>query len=94
MQRAYSILKYMFYSVKDSCYPRKDGEAVLSLEDNTVAIQDKMLTGPRRGNNIKSMPKLNGVRNSLNPDTWRTWSIQRAGFSDSVFEGTVDYFQC
>ena len=32
-------------------------------------------------------------RNGLNTlsDTWRTWSIQRSGFPDTEFEGTVIY---
>ncbi|KAJ6688980.1 hypothetical protein OIU85_005404 [Salix viminalis] len=34
----------------------------------------------------RSFSNIDGSRNSLNPDTWRIWSIKRAGFSDMQFE--------
>ncbi|KAL8161539.1 hypothetical protein V2J09_013028 [Rumex salicifolius] len=70
----------------DSCYPRNDAEAGLSCENNTVAIQEKVHSGLRRTNGLKKLSNLNGLRTSLKPDTWRTWSIQRAGLSDNDFE--------
>ncbi|KAI9168862.1 hypothetical protein LWI28_002987 [Acer negundo] len=33
-----------------------------------------------------SLTSLDGLGNSLKPEMWRTWSIQRAGFSDMEFE--------
>ncbi|KAH8495211.1 hypothetical protein H0E87_018409 [Populus deltoides] len=33
-----------------------------------------------------SFSNIDGSGNSLNPDTWRTWSIKRAAFSDLQFE--------
>ncbi|KAK2636284.1 hypothetical protein Ddye_031076 [Dipteronia dyeriana] len=33
-----------------------------------------------------SLSSLDGLGNSLKPEMWRTWSIQRAGFSDTEFE--------
>ncbi|KAK1552061.1 hypothetical protein Q3G72_009753 [Acer saccharum] len=33
-----------------------------------------------------SLSSLDGLGNSLKPEMWRTWSIQRAGFSDMEFE--------
>ncbi|XP_052116639.1 protein FLOURY ENDOSPERM 6, chloroplastic [Arachis duranensis] len=33
------------------------------------------------------------LRNSLEPDTWRSWIIQRNGSSNVAFEGNVFYFQ-
>ncbi|XP_034930354.1 protein PTST homolog 2, chloroplastic isoform X1 [Populus alba] len=34
----------------------------------------------------RSFSNTDGSGNSLNPDTWRIWSIKRAGFSDMQFE--------
>ncbi|XP_024465404.1 protein PTST homolog 2, chloroplastic isoform X3 [Populus trichocarpa] len=34
----------------------------------------------------RSFSNIDGSGNSLNPDTWRTWSIKRAAFSDLQFE--------
>ncbi|KAF9677939.1 hypothetical protein SADUNF_Sadunf08G0160100 [Salix dunnii] len=34
----------------------------------------------------RSFSNIDGSGNSLNPDTWRIWSIKRAGFSDMQFE--------
>ncbi|KAG7979404.1 hypothetical protein I3843_05G129800 [Carya illinoinensis] len=34
----------------------------------------------------RSLLDSDGLANSLKPDMWRTWSIQRAGFSDASFE--------
>lgn len=69
----------------DSCYPCKD-EAMMSLDNATVAIQDNMVGNLRREDSRKTMPKLNGAKSSLEPYTWRTWSIQRASFAVNDFE--------
>lgn len=37
----------------------------------------------------RSLLDSDGLANSLKPDMWRTWSIQRAGFSDASFEGLL-----
>jgi hypothetical protein len=37
----------------------------------------------------RSFSNIDGSGNSLNPDTWRTWSIKRAAFSDLQFEGIL-----
>jgi len=37
----------------------------------------------------RSFSNTDGSGNSLNPDTWRIWSIKRAGFSDMQFEGIM-----
>ncbi|XP_061985027.1 protein PTST homolog 2, chloroplastic-like isoform X2 [Populus nigra] len=37
-----------------------------------------------------SFSNTDGSGNSLNPDTWRIWSIKRAGFSDMQFEGSEE----
>ncbi|KAE8023336.1 hypothetical protein FH972_009044 [Carpinus fangiana] len=41
--------------------------------------------GGKLGQN-RSFFDVDGFRNSRKPDMWRTWSIQRAGFSDANFE--------
>ncbi|KAJ6903996.1 hypothetical protein NC651_021224 [Populus alba x Populus x berolinensis] len=38
----------------------------------------------------RSFSNTDGSGNSLNPDTWRIWSIKRAGFSDMQFEGSEE----
>ncbi|KAL2904414.1 Protein PTST-like protein 2 chloroplastic [Bienertia sinuspersici] len=43
------------------------------------------------GNGLKNL-QTNGFSSSLKSDSWRTWSIQRAGFSDTEFEaGEIDF---
>lgn len=34
-----------------------------------------------------SLSDINGLKYSFNPEMWRTWSSQRAGFTDTEFEG-------
>ncbi|KAF8390281.1 hypothetical protein HHK36_024806 [Tetracentron sinense] len=36
----------------------------------------------------RSFSDFNGIRNSPEPEMWRTWSIQRAGFPDTEFEAS------
>ncbi|KAL8137700.1 hypothetical protein V2J09_003701 [Rumex salicifolius] len=72
-------------------YPRGH-ETTPSLENNMVSFQDNMLSNPGRANKRKTMPKLNGAKCSLQPDEWRTWRIERSGFSDSDFEAAeIDF---
>lgn len=74
----------------------------VSLQKTVAGLESSKLTsvssnkhihndlGGNPGNN-KTFFDVDGLRNSLNPNTWRTWSIQRAGFSDASFEGVLFY---
>lgn len=63
--------------VKDSCHPQKREPASLSHDR------------PIFGGSGLNRSFTNGLSSSLNTGAWRTWSNQRAGFSDIEFEGIV-----
>lgn len=44
-------------------------------------------------NNNGCLSDINGLRYSFNPEKWRTWSSQRAGFTETEFEGFCFQFQ-
>ncbi|GAB4839938.1 hypothetical protein Ancab_020648 [Ancistrocladus abbreviatus] len=64
----------------DSCCPEQsDWSSSLSSDNKHIGANG-------------SFPKFDGLKNSVKPETWRTWSIRRAGFADREFEaGEIDF---
>uniref|UniRef100_A0A5B6YIA4 AMP-activated protein kinase glycogen-binding domain-containing protein n=1 Tax=Davidia involucrata TaxID=16924 RepID=A0A5B6YIA4_DAVIN len=65
--------------------------------DSADLERSSRLTSGRADNNInnssggkisrdRTVSEFDALRNSFKPEMWRTWSIQRAGFSDTEFE--------
>ncbi|KAB1220733.1 Sucrose nonfermenting 4-like protein [Morella rubra] len=81
----------------ESDHGKDDWHSGTSMDTTVAGLESSKLTsvssnkhihndlGGNPGND-KTFFDVDGLRNSLNPNTWRTWSIQRAGFSDASFE--------
>ncbi|XP_021685445.2 protein PTST homolog 2, chloroplastic isoform X2 [Hevea brasiliensis] len=65
--------------------------AVADFERNNRPASSNLTNGTINDSESKfshstSPSNIDGFRNSLKPDSWRTWSIKRAGFSEMEFE--------
>ena len=66
------------------------------LENGSRASSSSSTSSHLSGSQIKHDPHgsqlgTENLRNSLKPETWRSWIIQRTGFPDTDFEGNVVY---
>ncbi|XP_057509292.1 protein PTST homolog 2, chloroplastic-like [Actinidia eriantha] len=57
----------------------------LSKHGDELPLGTSRITGGKFSHK-ESVSDFDGSKNSLKPETWRTWSFQRAGFSEAEFE--------
>lgn len=61
-----------------------DRSEIQALSNPKKATLNHTGTNPSQS---KVFSDFDGLRNSLKPEMWRSWSNQRAGFPEAEFEG-------